>query len=214
VDLDEFLRLEYATIHRYLDDTSDSEADDPGLPERVSEYILSLFAKWATGITTTIIRQSFLNELRTTRSSRSVNPDDSSRASVLHGVIHSVGHFPDQDAATLFIQQEKSEHVIAAAVHGALLPHLKPLLWEGRHINFANVFFSTQQMIPTQLVVIDLERRKSDVDFIVGSTADFSLRNLSAAHPPGALLLRVEWPTPTGIRVSDGSQVVELRLEL
>jgi hypothetical protein len=213
VDLQEFLRLEHAAIHRYLDDSGDSAADDPDLPAHISEYVLELFTTWATGITPTMIRQSVLNKLCTTRTNRRVDPDDSSHAWVLRGVIHSVGHFPEQDAATLFVQQETSEHVIAVAAHGALLPHLKARLWEGRRISFANVFFSNQHMIPTQTVVIDLERRKTDVDFVVGSTASFSLRNLSAAQPPGALLLRIQGKTETGIVFSDGNQLVELHLE-
>jgi hypothetical protein len=69
-------------------------------------------------------------------------------------------------------------------------------------------------MIPNQLVVIDLERRKSDVDFIIGCTAPYSLQNLGVGHPPEALLLRIDGRTNTGITVSDGPQSsAELHLE-
>jgi hypothetical protein len=64
-------------------------------------------------------------------------------------------------------------------------------------------------MIPNQLIVVDLERRKCEVDLIIETTASNSLKNLSVA-----LILRVDGRTTSGITVSEGPQCsVELHLE-
>jgi hypothetical protein len=131
----------------------------------------------------------------------------------LHGAVKSISIFPGQDAVTLTIRQPDYEHLILAALHGALLPHVKPFFSEGRRIHFANVFFSNNHMIPNQLVVVDLERRKSDIDFIMDTTSTFSIKKLSADSHPTALLLRIDGRTDNGITVSDGPESIELHLE-
>jgi hypothetical protein len=212
VDLQTFLDSECTIIQHYLDETKDSYSETPELFESISEQILQLFSKWATGITTTIIRQSVLNELRTSRSSQHVKPDENPSKSVLHGMIKSLTFFPG--AVTITIQQIGYNRDIRAAVHGSLLPFVKQFLHEGRRIHFANVFFSNQHMIPNQFIVIDLERRKSDINFIIESTSSSSLETLSSDNPPKGLLLRVDGRTVTGITVSDGPQSFsELHLE-
>ena len=213
VDLVRFLENEAQAILRFLDDSSDHCNEVLKNNEWVIEHMLRLFAKWATGITTTIIRQDVLNELKTMRNSHHVKPDGANQG-VLHGVVQSIGFFPNQDAAVIHIQQPDYDMRISAAVHGALLPFVKRFITEGRKIHFANIHFSNEYMIPSQNCVIDLQKSKDDVDFVIRETERFSLRQLSEESPPGALLLRVDGPTANGISVSDGSEKgAELVLE-
>jgi hypothetical protein len=209
IDLRDFLAKESSAIISLMPDASTWES--PHYVDVIFEHILQLVAKWATGITTTIIRQGVLNELRTARSNEHVKPDASS-SSVLHGEIKKVGIYRDQDAAVIYIQQQGYEYVVAAAVHGSLLPFREQFLVEGRKIHFANIHFSNDHLIPNQFCIIDLRRSRSDIAFVMESSRSTSLKQLDPA--PHALLLRIEGPTSTGITVSQGpTDSAELVLE-
>ena len=213
VDLVRFLENEVHVILRFLEDSGDTLSENAKNNEWILEHMLQLFSKWATGITTTIIRQDVVNELKTMRNAQHVKPDGSNQ-SVLHGEVKTVGIYPNQDSAVIYLEQPGYDISIAAAVHGALLPFMKKFIREGRRIHFANIHFSNEYMIPCQNCVIDLQKTKTDIDFVIRETERFSLRQLNEESPPGALLLRVDGPTTNGISVSDGTEKgAELVLE-
>jgi hypothetical protein len=209
IDLRSFLTTECSIIHDYMLDPA--HAWDPLHYDLVNELILKNIARWATGITTTIIEQGVLNELRTARSHEHVKGDASSE-SVLHGCIKRVGLFPQQDAAVIHVEQLGCEYIVAAAVHGALLPFRAQFLSEGRLIHFANLHFSNDVLIPNQFCLIELRRSQSDIEFVLNATRSTSLKQLSQS--PEALLLRIEGRTRSGITVSQGANdSAELVLE-
>ena len=65
VDLVDFLEREADIIQQYFEEITDSDHDPASNVEWIYEHILQLFTKWATGITTTMIRQDVLNEMKT-----------------------------------------------------------------------------------------------------------------------------------------------------
>jgi hypothetical protein len=213
VDLALFLENECGVIQRFLSEANDPYSENPQFSPWAHEHILELLSRWSTGITTAIIRQDTLNEIRGSRSRQHVKPETSAQ-STLHGQITGVTFFAGQDAAVIDIQQADHDYTVRAAVHGALLPFIRSVVRDGRKIHFANIYFSNRHMIPNQMCIIDLHRTKSDVDFAVKSTISYSLSSLDASNPPEGLLLRIEGPTAEGINVSDGpGKSIELHLE-
>ncbi|OHT06228.1 hypothetical protein TRFO_25781 [Tritrichomonas foetus] len=212
LDLQSFMDEENENISSYLTGRADSYSDSIIDSNWTAEQILLLFEKWTTGITRTILRQDVLNQSRTSRSRQHVKPD-SMHQPVLHGKITEIGLFEGNSSAIIHIQQDGYDLLIIAAVHGALEPFLKTFIAEGRSIHFANIRFSNEYLIPNQLCVIDLKKTKTDIDFVISSTQNTSLRELSEEEPPNALLLRVEAPTERGIIFTDGEKKVELYLD-
>jgi hypothetical protein len=209
IDLRKFLSEQSAIISDYISRSSNSISELANDKNFINEEILKLIVRWSTGITTTIIQQDVIKKAGSIKKGRKVKADQAFITPTIHATITSIGEYTDEQgrrAYTLTLEQRENEHRLQFAVHGALVGFIGRCITPGHRIHIANARFLNDIIIPTQLVIIDLKKTFSEVDFICECTKRASLKDIAIDKPiPEALLLRIENANHAGVLVTDGS---------
>ena len=209
LDMRKFLSEQFSIISDFISRNPNSINELANDKNWITEEVLKLIVRWSTGITTTIIQQDVIKKVSSIKKSSKVKADQAFITPTIHATITEIGEYSDDQgrhAYTLKLAQKDNDHLLQFAVHGALVPFIRSFLAPGHKIHIANARFLNDIIIPTQLVIVDLKKTQSEVDFIINSTKDTSLRDIKEDMPiPNALLLRVINTVYNGVLVTDGS---------
>jgi len=216
LDLGEFIESMCSSVYDYVSRLY-VDKEDLGIDKTwISEQILLLLIKWATGITPAIIIQDVLLKVADKKSFSEKKTSQVSHVPAIHGTISSIGLYKGRESAILDISQKNTNSRLRHSVHSSILSFIPQIIRIGTQIHIANAKFFDEIILPTQLLMIDLEKTRCDVDFVIQSTKSSSLKRvIQNQEVPNALLLKILVANERGILVTDKSvdQPFELYLD-
>ena len=220
LDLRDFIAKQSNEIADYIEKSHSSFDDLSKDTNWIAEQILLLIVKWSTGITTSVIKQDVIKKAGYIKKNSSIKPEQAFITPTIHGTVSAINHYSDNGVETgaysLILSQRNGEHTLNYSVHGALVPFVENhFIRVGTKIHIANARFSNDIIIPTQLLIVDLNKTREEISFIMNSVSNWSLSKIDLRSPiPHALLLRVLDATTYGVSVSDGSTEIPFQIHL
>lgn len=206
LDLRDFIETKGEIISNTIQKTLSSVNELAHDRAWITEQILLLIVQWSTGITPAIVEQDVVKKAGQIKRSWNIKAEDALLTETIHATISRIGYYEQTDAYALNIVQQKSDNQLTLALHGSFYPFVNKFLTPGHRIHIANARFSNHVIVPNQLMIVDLQRSKEEINFIMTETNNYSLKGIAIDKPlPGALLLRVLDALPDGISVTDGS---------